>query len=235
MTSVQYIKDGLCLCVSLGRVGCWSGWFDGTGVSEQADAAWCVSDLMFMQRSTDFFWFGIEVLDLPLTSCWQPFNRVPQVQGFTNYLYGRVRDAHTLKNTPWSDVATCSGPSSTNKHVTGVGGSSLPCCQTPHHEKTETLWWPDTHIINSHRHTQTYRRWININIFKVSHLQSVLKGSVGACQCFTNPVYLAFNTYKLKSIVCGVFLFLFKLLCYHPSLYLASKVMLNIRQSSSGL
>ncbi len=37
----------VCVCVSWGG-GCWSGWFDGTGVSEQADAAWCVSDLMFM-------------------------------------------------------------------------------------------------------------------------------------------------------------------------------------------
>ncbi len=46
-------------------------------------------------------------------------------------------------------LANCSGPKSTQKHVIYGGESSLPCFQNPHHERTETLWWPDTHIINS--------------------------------------------------------------------------------------
>ncbi len=90
-------------------------------------------------------------------------------------------------------LATCSGPNSTHKHVIYGGGSSLPCCQSPHHEETETLWWPDTHIINSHTQTQTHRRWININIFKVSHLQSALKGSVGALSVFHKSCLLGFQ------------------------------------------
>lgn len=184
------VYQGWSLCVWV--VGCWSGWFDGTGVSEQADAAWCVSDLMFMQRSTDFFWFGIEVLDLPLTSCWQPFNRVPQVQGFTNYLYGRARDTHTLKNTAWSVLATCSGPNSTHKHVIYGGGSSLPCCQNPI-MKRQKLFGGLILTLLIHTHTQTYRRWININIFKVSHPQSTLKGSVGALSVFHKSCLLGFQ------------------------------------------
>lgn len=63
--------------------------------------------LMFMQQLTDFFWFCCEALDLALTGCWQPFNTLPQVQGFTNQAWVGQEGQRKRGCPPWSRKRGC--------------------------------------------------------------------------------------------------------------------------------